>query len=67
MADLDRARKDLGYFAEVVGRPLADFQLRALTDETTVVAIVAPRQSGKSRSLATYAAWRAFRRLSRSS
>lgn len=61
MADLERARKDLGYFGELVGRPLADFQLRALTDETTVVAIVAPRQSGKSRSLATYAAWRAFR------
>ena len=61
MPDLARARDDLGYFGEVVGGPLADFQLRALTDPAAVVAIVAPRQSGKSRSLATYATWRAFR------
>jgi hypothetical protein len=43
MPDLARARDDLGAFGELVGRPLADFQLRALTDEAAVVAVVAPR------------------------
>ena len=61
VADLARARDDLGAFAEMVGRGLAPFQLRALTDPAAVVAVVAPRQSGKSRSLALYATWRAFR------
>ncbi|HYI35647.1 MAG TPA: terminase family protein [Thermoleophilaceae bacterium] len=40
---------------------MAPFQLRAFEDPASVVVVVAPRQSGKSRSLATYAAWRAFR------
>jgi len=61
MPDLHLARGDLGAFAEMAGWPLAPFQVRALTDPTPTVVIVAPRQSGKSRSLSVYAAWRAFR------
>jgi len=62
MADLERARAELAVFADVVGWPLTDWQADALTLKARTTAIVAPRQSGKSRSLAVLAAWSAFRR-----
>lgn len=49
-------------FADVVGWPLARWQTAALRLESRTTAIVAPRQSGKSRSLAVLAVWWAFRR-----
>lgn len=57
MADLQRARADLGYFAHAIGHPLAPWQLAALVLETLVTAIVAPRQSGKTRALVVLALW----------
>lgn len=62
MADQDLARDDLGAFAAMAGRPLAEFQKRTLELETRVTAVVAPRQTGKSRTLALLALWWAFRR-----
>lgn len=62
MADLERARADLKVFADVVGWPLESWQADALTLKARTTALVAPRQSGKSRSLAVLAAWSAFRR-----
>jgi hypothetical protein len=56
-----RARKSLKFFAEMVGWPLAGFQLEALTEETRQVCLVAARQVGKSRSLAVYGCWKAYR------
>ena len=61
MRDFDAARRDLGAFAELAGQPLAGFQARALGLEQRTTAIVAPRQSGKSRSLGVLAVWWAFR------
>ncbi|MEJ7785507.1 MAG: terminase family protein [Solirubrobacteraceae bacterium] len=60
--DLRRARADLAYFAALVGHPLTAAQARALACERRTTVIVAHRQAGKSRSLAVYAAWCAFRR-----
>ncbi|HWF31962.1 MAG TPA: terminase family protein [Solirubrobacteraceae bacterium] len=62
MADLDLARRDLSAFADLARRPLADSQVEALQLRRRVTVIVAPRQSGKSRSLAVLALHRAFRR-----
>lgn len=61
MADLARAREDLGAFAAMVGHPLTAVQAAALTLATRITAILAPRQSGKSRSLALAALHAAFR------
>ena len=61
MADLERARADLAVFADIVGRPLTPWQADALSLESRTTTIVAPRQSGKSRSLAVLALHRAFR------
>lgn len=55
-------RDDLGKFSLAIGRPLTHWQTGALTLEAAVTTIVAPRQSGKSRSLAVLALHRAFRR-----
>lgn len=62
MADLDRLREDLGAFAAAVGHPLTDWQARALDLETRVTCILAPRQTGKSRSLALLGLHWAFAR-----
>src|ERR1035438_5861349 len=62
MSDLRRARTDLATFANAVGRPLAPWQVAALALEQRTTVIVAPRQTGKSRSLAVLALWSAFRR-----
>lgn len=62
MPDLDLLRRDLGAFATEVGLPLEPWQARSLTLEARTTAVVAPRQSGKSRSLAVLAVWWAYRR-----
>jgi len=62
MADLVAARESLAAFARMVGCPLEAWQARALELAARVTTIVAPRQSGKSRSLAVLALWSAFRR-----
>jgi hypothetical protein len=59
---LDRARKDLSYFAELVGWPLADWQAAGLRLLTWMTVILGARQCGKSRALAVLASWQAFRR-----
>lgn len=62
MAELQRIRSDLRAFADVARCPLEAWQARALDLATRTTAIVAPRQSGKSRSLAVLALWWAYRR-----
>ena len=61
MPDVRELRDSLAAFASEVGHPLTDWQARSLELPTRVTAIVAPRQSGKSRSLAMLALWSAFR------
>ena len=61
-SSLAEAKRDLGAFSELIGQPLAPFQVGSLRLEREVTAIVAPRQTGKSRSLAVLALHRAFRR-----
>ena len=61
MTNLARARDSLAAFAAMVGHPLTEWQARALDLVTRITAILAPRQSGKSRSLALLALWFAFR------
>jgi hypothetical protein len=56
-AAADAAQDDLGAFARMVGRPLEPWQLAALKLETWQTILVAPRQCGKSYSLAVLAAW----------
>lgn len=58
--DRDRIREDVGAFSRVVGWPLADWQTRAMRLEARTTCVVAPRQTGKSRSVAVLAAHRAF-------
>ncbi len=61
MPDVRELRSRLDVFAAEVGCPLADWQARSLDLSTRTTAIVAPRQGGKSRSLAMLALWSAFR------
>lgn len=61
MPDIAILRSDLGAFADAASVPMAPWQVRSLQLETRFTAIVGPRQSGKSRSLATLALWVAFR------
>lgn len=61
MPDVRALRSRLDVFAAEVGSPLADWQVRSLDLAVRTTAIVAPRQSGKSRSLAMLALWSAFR------
>jgi len=58
---LKAARDDLGAFASLVGRPLVSWQAGSLRLERRTTVVVAPRQTGKSRSLALVALWWAFR------
>jgi hypothetical protein len=60
--DLDALRDDVAAFAAVVGHPLSGPQARALGLEARTTVILAPRQTGKSRSLGVCALWWAFRR-----
>jgi hypothetical protein len=59
---LREARDSLRAFAQMIGRPLLDYQTQALSLETRTTVIVAPRQTGKSYSFADLALWWAFRR-----
>lgn len=61
MTLLTRARDSLKAFAELVGRDLTEWQAGALILVARVTVVVAPRQTGKSRSLAVLAVHRAFR------
>ena len=60
MPDLRRARADLQTFAHAIEQPLTDWQAAAFALQRRTTVVVAPRQSGKSRSLAVLALWRAF-------
>jgi hypothetical protein len=62
MADAELLRSDLSAFARAIGRPMEGWQARALALKARITAILAPRQAGKSRSLAILALWVAFRR-----
>ena len=59
--DVDRARTDLAAFSRLVGRELTGFQAEALSLATRHTVLLAPRQTGKSWSLATLTAWWLFR------
>lgn len=61
MPDLRPLRDDLSAFAAAVGQPLTRWQSDALLLRHRTSVVVAPRQSGKSRSLSVLAAWWAFR------
>ncbi|UTI62638.1 hypothetical protein NBH00_14860 [Paraconexibacter antarcticus] len=61
-AQVAAARDDVGVFATLVDCPLTATQAGALALQRRVTVIVAPRQTGKSRSLAVLALHRAFRR-----
>lgn len=62
MADGAALRDDLSAFAGAVGRPLTTWQADTFALDVHTTVVVAPRQSGKSRSLAVLALHRAFRR-----
>lgn len=62
MADALRARESLAAFASMAGRPMTAWQAEALRLDVRTSVVVAPRQSGKSRSLAVLALWWAYRR-----
>ncbi|HEX4188487.1 MAG TPA: tyrosine-type recombinase/integrase [Solirubrobacteraceae bacterium] len=62
MTDLRRARADLATFARAIEQPLTDWQAESLALERRTTALVAPRQSGKSRSLSVLALWWAYAR-----
>jgi hypothetical protein len=51
MVDLAGAGSDFGTFAGLIGVPLRPWQAAALRLEQRTTVIVAPRQTGKSRSL----------------
>jgi hypothetical protein len=59
---LREARDSLRAFAQMIGRPLLDYQAQALALETRTTVIVAPRQTGKSYSLAVLSLWWSFRK-----
>jgi hypothetical protein len=66
VADLAAARDDVTAFADLAGVPLSDAQADAirrpvLGDGPAITAILAPRQTGKSQTLALAAAWSAVR------
>jgi Helicase len=61
MTDIALITDNLAAFADAIDTPLTDWQVDALRLEQRITAIVAPRQSGKSRSLAVLALWWAFR------
>lgn len=61
MPDLELLRRDVRAFADVAGRPLTEWQARAVALDTRTTVVVAPRQSGKSRTLAVLGLWWAFR------
>lgn len=68
MADLDRLRRDLGYFADVIGAPLTRSQAEAFSvhdRSEPETAVVAPRRGGKSRAAAVLGLFWASRGVER--
>jgi hypothetical protein len=61
-ANIRRARDELAVFAALIGRPLRPYQDEGLRCEVRTTVIAAPRQVGKSYSLAVLALWWAFRK-----
>lgn len=61
-SELLRSRDDLGTFSALIGRPLRPYQLVALECEVRTTVVAAPRQTGKSYSLANLSLHRAFRK-----
>jgi hypothetical protein len=61
-ADLRRARADLKAFSDAIEHSLTATQAGSLRLEQRTTVVVAPRQTGKSRSLSVLALWWAFRR-----
>jgi terminase large subunit-like protein len=59
--DVGLLRSSLAAFADAIGCGLTRWQAAALELEARVTVVVAPRQSGKSRSLSVLALHRAFR------
>jgi hypothetical protein len=62
VTDLTRLRSDLRAFSRAIEQPLTDWQAESLTLQRLTTAVVAPRQSGKSRSLSVLALWWAYSR-----
>jgi hypothetical protein len=62
VTDLRRARTDLATFAAAIEQPLTEWQSAALALDRRTTVVVAPRQSGKSRSLSVVALWWAYGR-----
>ncbi len=62
MSDLALLRRDLGIFSLTIARPLAPWKADSLALEHRTTVVVAPRQSGKSGSLAVVALWWAYSR-----
>ena len=60
--EIRKARDDFGAFSSLIGRPLRPYQLEALTCDARTSVIVAPRQTGKSFSLANRSLFAAFRK-----
>jgi hypothetical protein len=62
VADLARAREDVGVFAEaLIGEPLWPHQLDVARSPARLRCLVAGRQSGKSRCLSVLSLYTAFR------
>src|SRR5437868_9446311 len=61
-ADLSSLRDDLSAFSAFIGRPLRPWQAQALECEVRTTVVSAPRQTGKSYSLANLSLHRAFRK-----
>jgi len=61
VADLRAMRDSLSVFSTEIGVPLTRWQSQSLTLSKRTTSIVAPRQSGKSRSLSVLALWWSFR------
>lgn len=59
--DFTLARESFAAFAAMIGCPLTDRQAQSLALDKRTTAIVAPRQTGKSRALALLALHRGFR------
>ncbi len=55
-----RAQEDIVTFAELVGQPLWDHQVRFAKDPAKIRVVLAGRQSGKSRTSAVMAIHTAF-------
>lgn len=60
--DWEAARNDLGAFGSMIGQPLTPQQASLGGLDQRVTVVIAPRQAGKSRSLAMLGTWWAFRK-----